>query len=316
MSGDESYLTDSEDEVKKNNNKKDEKRDNSPLKLSNHNKSPTNQNKSPPLYHNLPLIHEEIIWDLRLPKTLIIGDSKLFFFHNILWRLTFGNNNLIDNYYYFFLSPAEKLKSFISLKVDFLLYGSNHSNHIFTTSSLSPLTPTIKPTASINLSTMNRVPAVTADGNSQLKKEDEQQHQQQRLNEEFDESTNSSSKTSIAPPSTQDRRLLKTEQEQELNGHQFFKRKPVYAKRSSGNYTFPVEFSVSRGYEKFISKEDLQSYLNSSKVSNVNGCSFPNPSSPNGFNSSASLNYYHLKLAVVISTNLGPNGELIGCLNP
>lgn len=313
MSGDESYLTDSEDEVKKN-NKKDDKRDNSPLKLSNHNKSPTT-NKSPPLYHNLPLIHEEIIWDLRLPKTLMIGDSKLFFFHNILWRLTFGNNNLIDNYYYFFLSPAEKLKSFISLKVDFLLYGSNHNYpSIFTTSSLSPSTPTIKPTASINLSTMNRVPAVTADGNSQLKKEDGQQ--QQRMNEEFDESTNSSSKTSIVPPSTQDRRLVKTEQEQELNVHQFFKRKPVYAKRSSGNYTFPVEFSVSRGYEKFISKEDLQSYLNCSKVSNGNGCSFPNPSSPNGNSCNVSLNYYHLKLAVVISTNLGPNGELIGCLNP
>jgi hypothetical protein len=155
---------------------------------------------------SLPLISEEIVWELRLPRSLVTMDSKLFFFQNILWRVTFGINNLSEEFYYFFISPAEKLKSFASLSISFLVHPNG-------TSSSTPFT------------------------------------------------------------------------------------------RSCGqNFTFPQEYTVSRGYEKFIHKDQLRAYL-----SNSTGAAEATRASQ--------TNFFSLRLSVAISSNLGPNGELIGCLH-
>jgi hypothetical protein len=186
----------------------------------------------------LPLITEEIIWDLKLPPNYFIMDSKIFFFHNILWRLTFGLNNVSENDYYFFISPAEKLKSFISLKIDFFLY------------------PAEEPPVDLSNEMEKYVKDTRNSGNEENQR----------------------------------------------------KRRKPFARYSHENFTFPIEFNVSRGYEKFIHKQELKNYLGKPSCS-----SSVNDNKNQAKNSQR--NHFSLKLSVVISTNLGPNGELIGCLN-
>jgi hypothetical protein len=199
----------------------------------------------------LPLITEEIIWDLKLPPNYFIMDSKIFFFHNILWRLTFGLNNVSENDYYFFISPAEKLKSFTSLKIDFFLYPAEESP--------------------VDLSNENEkyMKDTRNSGNDEKKKKSSGEENQRK------------------------------------------RRKP-FARYAHENFTFPIEFNVSRGYEKFIQKEELKNYLGKPSCSS---CSSSSVNDNTNQAKNSQRNHFSLKLSVVISTNLGPNGELIGCLN-
>lgn len=155
-----------------------------------------------PLVYQQLLIREEIFWEIRLPvntasnafnmQTINISDSKLFFFQNILWRLSFGRNTQDPKYFYLFLSPAEQLKRDCKLKVEFFIHGNDDFNRIL----------------------------------------------------------------------------------------------PPYSKTPLTNLTFPTDFTVSRGFEKFIGP-DLATYI-----------------SANG----------RIRLSVVISSNKGPDGDLIGCI--
>eukprot|EP01039_Chlorochromonas_danica_P002540 gene2540-2781_t len=70
------------------------------------------------------LVSEEIFWELSLPQGSRILDSKLFFFAHILWKITFGVNNHHLEYYYVFVSPAEKLLQDFAMRCEFVLHPS------------------------------------------------------------------------------------------------------------------------------------------------------------------------------------------------
>jgi hypothetical protein len=258
----------------------------------------------------LPFLSEEIFWELRISKSsLSIMDSKIFFFQQILWRLTFGVNNTSDSYYYFFLSPAEKLKSFLSLKIDFNLYpSSNEANLASLTSPGSAMDGGYGGGGGVRTK-LTSLSSLT-----------------------------SHSMTTPASPSVAGgggggdgggRVHLSPTKKGGLYGSSASTALP-YSRKSSQNFSFPVEFTVSRGYERFISKEDLKHYLDdrsscnsttpqtaSQFFSSQKHHHYHQPLSPVSSSSSANgaTSYYYLKLSVVISTNVGPNGELIGCVN-
>jgi hypothetical protein len=257
----------------------------------------------------LPFLSEEIFWELRIPKSsLSIMDSKIFFFHQILWRLTFGVNNTSDSYYYFFISPAEKLKGFLSLKIDFNLYPS--SNEANLASLTSP-------------SSLDGGYGVCGGGRT-------------KLSSGLSSLTSHSMMTSSSPSTGGGGAaggVLSSPTKKGVSGSSSVAGVP-YSRKSSQNFTFPVEFTVSRGYERFISKDELKHYLDdrcSSSSSSSASTAFPQSAAqffstqrhhphhrltqPLSPGNNASTGFYYLKLSVVISTNVGPNGELIGCVN-
>eukprot|EP01031_Cornospumella_fuschlensis_P038030 gene38030-46207_t len=68
-------------------------------------------------------LRDEIFWDFTLPQKPHLLDSKLFFFASLLWKVCVGVNNHHADFYYVFLSPAERLPRDLALYVEFVLHA-------------------------------------------------------------------------------------------------------------------------------------------------------------------------------------------------
>lgn len=85
-----------------------------------------------------PMLTDEVFWELLIPQGTRILDSKLFFFSRNLWKITFGVNNHHLEYYYVFVSPAEKLSAEFSMHCEFILHPYSNSKADYKRSTAEP----------------------------------------------------------------------------------------------------------------------------------------------------------------------------------
>lgn len=68
------------------------------------------------------IVDEEVFWDLRFAQNVMLRESRLFHFGSCWWSLLFGVNTSNPAFFYFFITPAEKLKHVCQVGVEFCVH--------------------------------------------------------------------------------------------------------------------------------------------------------------------------------------------------